>query len=47
LSLSNLEEVDNAALFYLMDGENRDFGIISCPEFVRDWMGHERGRAAA
>jgi len=47
LSLSNLEEIDRAALCYLMDGENRDFGIISCPDFVRDWMGHERGRAAA
>lgn len=47
LSLSNLEEIDRAALCYLMDGENRDFGIISCPDFVRNWMGHERGRAAA
>ncbi len=47
LSLLNLEEVDRDALVYLMEGENRDFGIISCPEFVRDWMGHERGRTAA
>ncbi len=47
LSLSSLDELDRSALDYLMDGENRDFGIISCPEFVRDWMGHERGRAAA
>jgi hypothetical protein len=47
LSLANLEEVDRAALIYLMDGENRHFGIVSCPDFVRERMSHERGRAAA
>ena len=47
LSLSNLEELDRAALFYLIDGENGEFGIISCPNFIRDWMDHEKERAAA
>jgi hypothetical protein len=47
LSLSALEELDRQALAYLMRGENRDFGIISCPNFVREWMEHEKGQAAA
>ena len=46
LSLSQLEELDRAALSYLIDGENREFDIISCPSFIRDWMEHERHRAA-
>jgi hypothetical protein len=47
LNLSRLEELDRAALVYLIDGENRDFSIDACPSFIRDWMDHERGRAAA
>ena len=47
LSLSNLEELDRAALLYLIDGENCRFGIISCPIFIREWMDHEKERAAA
>ncbi len=47
LSLAQLEELDRAALSYLMDGENRRFGVISCPSFIREWMDHERQRAAA
>jgi len=47
LNVSRLEELDRAALLYLIDGENRDFGIVSCPSFIREWMDHERGRAAA
>ena len=47
LSLAQLEELDRAALFYLIDGENQQFGIILCPTFIRDWMDHERERAAA
>jgi hypothetical protein len=31
----------------LINGENREFGIISCPNFIREWMDHERERAAA
>jgi len=47
LSLSHLEELDRTALSYLIDGEDRRFGIISCPDFIRDWMENERQRAAA
>jgi len=47
LSLAHLEELDRVALRYLMDGENRQFGIVSCPNFIREWIEHERERAAA
>jgi hypothetical protein len=47
LSLASLEELDREALSYLIEGENRDFGIISCPSFIREWMEHERYRSAA
>ena len=47
LSLSQLNELDRAALFYLMRGENRDFTIVSCPNFIREWMEHEKERNAA
>jgi hypothetical protein len=47
LNLAHLEELDRTALFYLLDGEDRDFSIVLCPSYVRDWMEHERGRAAA
>ncbi len=47
LNLSNLEELDHTALSYLIDGENRDFGIVLCPNYVREWMDGDHGRAAA
>lgn len=47
LSLAHLEELDRAALFYLLDGENRAFSIISCPNFIREWIDYEQDRAAA
>ena len=47
LSLAQLEELDRSALGYLMDGEGRRFGIASCPQFIREWMEHEREQAAA
>ena len=47
LSLTHLEELDRAALFYLINGENRAFSIVSCPDFIREWMEHERDRSAA
>ncbi len=49
LNLAHLEELDRAALFYLIDGGDRDFSIVFCPRFIRDWMEHEheRERAAA
>ena len=47
LSLASLEELDREALSYLLEGENRNFAIISCPNFIRAWMEHERYRSAA
>ena len=47
LSLANLEELDQAALFYLIRGEHRSFDILSCPGFIREWMEYEGTRAAA
>ncbi len=47
LSLANLEEFDNAALLYLVDGEDDSFGIESCPVFVRESIDREKGHAAA
>ena len=47
LNLSHLEELDRAALCYLIEGENRDFSLDSCPSFIRERMDHERDGAAA
>ena len=47
LSLAHLEELDRVALRYLMEGESRRFGIVSCPNFIREWMEREKERAAA
>lgn len=47
LSLGQLEELDRDALLYLLNGENRQFGILSCPNFIREWIDHEKERAAA
>ncbi|HEY1677287.1 MAG TPA: hypothetical protein VGG04_06255 [Candidatus Sulfotelmatobacter sp.] len=47
LSLAQLEELDREAVVYLINGENRRFEIVSCPDFVRDQMEDERHRAAA
>jgi hypothetical protein len=47
LDLANLEELDRVALLYLAGGEGRDFGIIACPSFVREWMQYEKARCAA
>lgn len=47
LSLAQLEEVDRDALLFLIGGENRRFGIISCPDFIRERMGDESEREAA
>jgi hypothetical protein len=47
LDVVALDELDRVALGYLMGGEGRDFGIVACPNFVREWMEHERQRLAA
>ncbi len=46
LDLAHLEELDHAALTYLVRGEGRHFGIVACPNFIREWMQHEKERAA-
>jgi len=46
LDLANLEEMDRAALLYLMRGEGYAFDLISCPNFIREWMSHESVRIA-
>ena len=47
LDLIHLEELDRVALAYLMRGEGRDFGVMACPNFIREWMQHEKERCAA
>jgi hypothetical protein len=47
LNLQHLEELDRVALAYLIGGEDRDFGIVSCPNFVRERMDYESGSSAA
>lgn len=47
LDVVNLEELDRVVLGYLIGGEGRDFGIIACPNFVREWMQIEKERMAA
>lgn len=47
LNLVDLHQVDRVALNYLMGGEGRDFGIVACPNFIREWMQHEKERCAA
>ena len=47
LSLAQLEDLDRAALTYLIDGENRDFDLVACPKFIREQIELERDKAAA
>jgi len=47
LDLRRLEEADRVARTYLMGGEDRDFGIIDCPDFIRDWKHQESDRRIA
>jgi hypothetical protein len=47
LELGGLEELDRVALAYLAGGEGRDFGIVACPNFIRDWMEYEKEFRAA
>jgi hypothetical protein len=28
-------------------GEGRHFGVLACPNFIREWMQHEKEREAA
>ena len=47
LNLSQLEELDHTALAYLIEGENQQFGIVSCPVFIRDSIDRGKHSAAA
>jgi hypothetical protein len=47
LSLSDLKELDRAAILYFLRGEHHSFALVSCPNFIREWMDHEREQAAA
>jgi hypothetical protein len=47
LNLSNLEELDRAALSYLIQGENREFGIVACPNLIQESMALARNQDAA
>src|SRR5580698_2766907 len=38
LDMAHLEELDRVALAYLICGEGRQFGIVACPNFIREWM---------
>jgi hypothetical protein len=47
LNLARLAELDRVALTYLIGGEGRDFGIVACPNFIREWMQDESARRTA
>lgn len=47
LDMVYLEQLDRVALAYLSGGEGRDFGIVACPNFIREWMQHEKEQCAA
>jgi hypothetical protein len=47
LDMLQLQELDRVALGYLVGGEGRYFGIVACPDFVRERMLLERSRLAA
>jgi hypothetical protein len=47
LDLTYLEEADRVALLYLVGGEGRDFGILACPNLIRQCMQQEKERCAA
>jgi hypothetical protein len=47
LDLAMLAEADLAAVRFLARGEGRDFGITSCPPFLREWMERDRIHNAA
>jgi hypothetical protein len=40
-------ELDRAALLYLMRGEGHEFSMVACPDFIQQWLRHERLLAAA
>jgi hypothetical protein len=47
LDMVHLHELDHFALSYLVGGEGRYFGIVGCPNFIREWMQIEKESQAA
>ena len=47
IDLANLEELDRPALLFLVAGEKSEFDIVSCPNFLREWIENERASSAA
>ena len=47
LDLGDLKELDRFALTYLAGGEGRQFGILDCPNFIRERMQYERDSQVA
>jgi hypothetical protein len=47
LDLAYLKEMDHDALRYLVAGEGLYFGIVSCPDLIREWMQLEKESEAA
>jgi hypothetical protein len=47
LDLADLKELDHFALTYLTDGEGRHFGLVGCPNFIREWMQYEKNSQVA
>jgi hypothetical protein len=47
LDMVHLQALDRFALTYLVGGEGRYFGIVGCPNFIREWMQIEKESQAA
>jgi hypothetical protein len=47
LDLRCLEELDSEALHYLVGGEGRHFGIVGCPNLIRECMQYDKEHRAA
>jgi hypothetical protein len=47
IDLQRVVELDRAALFYLVRGEDHEFALSACPDFIQQRMRNERLVAAA
>jgi len=47
LDLARLKEFDVDAVRYLARSEGGRFGLVNCPQFLRDWMRKENSERAA
>jgi hypothetical protein len=46
VDLQHVVELDRAVLLYLMRGEGHEFAMVACPDFIQQWLRHERQSAA-